>query len=66
MFFKKKHKKDRFSSKYSSMDIWGMSDEEFDKISKGLYKAIAFRGIGGLLLFIICIILLVVGGSYAG
>ena len=51
-------------SKFSEIDIEGMSDDEFSKISPELYRVIVFKGVIGLLLFIVCFILLVVGGRY--
>lgn len=61
---KKKEKVDRFRSKYADLDIEGMSDEEFAKISNDVYRAIAIRGFGGIVLFILCIIALMLGGRY--
>lgn len=61
---KKKEKKDRFKSKYADLDIEGMPDEEFSKISNKVYMAIAVRSFGGIVLFILCIIALVLGGTY--
>ena len=63
----KREKFDRnsiFRSKYMDLDIENMSDEEFSKISKKVYISIATRGIGGIILFILCIIGFIVGGSY--
>lgn len=64
----KKDKSNRtsiFRSKYMDLDIENMSDEEFARISKKVYTSIALRGSGGLILFILCIIALIIGGKYA-
>lgn len=66
MFKKEKsNRKSIFTSKYASLDIEGMSDEEFLKISKKLYMSIALRGSSSLILFILGIIALILGGKYA-
>lgn len=60
MFFKEKRKsfKNRIShSKYSSIDFDNLSDEEFNKIRKDLNKDISIRGIGGITLLMLCIVL---------
>lgn len=48
-----------------NLDIENMSEEEFNSISKKVYTSIALRGSGGLILFILCIIALIMGGKYA-
>lgn len=66
MFKKEKsNRKSIFTSKYASLDIEGMSDEEFSKISKKVYRSIALRGSSSLILFILGMIALVLGGKYA-
>ena len=55
-----KKKKDRLKSKYMDLDFNSMSDKEFNKISKKVYASIAVRGVGGMLLFIACIVGMVV------
>lgn len=60
----KKTKKDLLKSKYSSLDIQGMSNEEFQKIARGVYISIAVRSVLGILLFIVGIIGLILGGIY--
>lgn len=54
-----------FKSKYVSMDIENMSDEEFSKISKKVYTSIILRGVGGIILLILSLIAMVLGGKYA-
>lgn len=54
-----------FRSRYMNLDIENMSEEEFNSISKKVYTSIALRGSGGLILFILCIIALIMGGKYA-
>lgn len=61
---KKKEKKDRLKSKYIDLDFDSMSDEEFDKISSGVYSSIVLRGLGGMFIFIVCIVALVLCGRY--
>lgn len=54
-----------FKSKYMYMDLEDLSDEEYIKISKKVYISIALRSGGGVMLFTICIIALILGGKYA-
>lgn len=64
----KRDKSDRsviFRSRYMNLDIENMSEEEFNSISKKVYTSIALRGSGGIILFILCIIALIMGGKYA-
>lgn len=56
---KKKVKRDRFRSKYMDLDYNSMLEEEFSKVSKKVYLSIFFRSIGGVILFILCILALV-------
>lgn len=63
--FNKKMRKDVYISKYIDLGIENMSDEEFSQISKKVYISIALRSIGGMMLFVFCILVLVVGGRYA-
>lgn len=66
MFKKEKsNRKSIFTSKYANLDIEGMSDEEFLKISKKIYMSITLRGSSSLILFILGIIALILGGKYA-
>ena len=68
MFRRKKKTENKagiFKSKYMDLDIENMSQEEFDKISRKIYSSIAVRTGGGIILFILCIIALVIGGKYA-
>lgn len=58
MGFKLKSKKDRSRSKYLDLDFDSMSDEEFEKVSKKIKSEIAFRGLGGIFLFILAVVLL--------
>lgn len=60
----KKIKKDRFKSKYTELDFDNMSEEEFSEISGRVYRAIAIRGVGGMLLFIVCIFALIFCSKY--
>lgn len=52
-------------SKYSDLDIEGMSDDEFSKISNKLYITILIRTLGGVILFVLSILALIYGGKYA-
>jgi len=57
-------RKSLFKSKYMDLDIENMSDEEFSKISRGVYTSILSRGIGSIILFVLCIIGLIIGGKH--
>lgn len=64
----KREKQDRksfFKSKYIDMDIENMSEEEFEKISRKVYTSISLRTGGGIILFVLCIVALILGGKYA-
>lgn len=66
MFKKEKtNRKCIFKSKYMDLDIENMSEEEFEKISRKIYSSIVLRTGGGVILFILCIIALIIGGKYA-
>lgn len=63
----KREKSDRngiFRSKYMDLDIENMSDEEFSKISRKVYMSIVNRGVGSIILFILCIIGFIIGGKH--
>lgn len=62
--FNKKHKESKLRSKYLDYDIENMSDAEFDKISKQVYMSVVIRGVGGMLLFIMCMVSLILCGRY--
>ena len=62
--FKKNGKKDRFKSKYLDLNFEEMSDEEFAETYRKVYSSILLRGFGGMGLFIVCIVVLVLCGRY--
>ena len=60
IFKRRKKRKDRFVSKYASIDFSKMREEEFKAMSKKIYSDILWRGILGIFLFISCVVLLFV------
>ena len=60
MFRKLSRKLDSsIKGKYYDMDLSSLGEEDFKRLTSSLYRDIAFRGLGGILLLVVCLIILV-------